>query len=132
MQTRAADQACAPNPIDPSSAPGAVRYQRHHQEETVLFRLVEQHFPAFQRRLAERERPLPGFVLDKFPGYLACDPPAHGTHDLDGSPCDGHLLRVFAIDLAICPDCGGRLRVFADATRPDVIQRRLAAVARNT
>lgn len=33
------------------------------------------------------------------------------------------LRRVFAIDLSICPDCGGRLRVIADVTRPDILQR---------
>jgi hypothetical protein len=32
-------------------------------------------------------------------------------------------MRTAAIDLSICPDCGGRLRVIADVTCPDVIQR---------
>jgi len=32
-------------------------------------------------------------------------------------------VRTDAIELSICPDCGGRLRVNADVTRPDVIQR---------
>jgi len=40
------------------------------------------------------------------------------------------LRRVFAIDLSICPDCGGRLRVIADVTRPDIIQKILEHVAR--
>ena len=40
------------------------------------------------------------------------------------------LRRAFAIDLSICPDCGGRLRVIADVTRPDVIQRIREHVAR--
>jgi hypothetical protein len=40
------------------------------------------------------------------------------------------LRRVFAIDLSICPDCGGRLRVTADVTRPDVIRKILQHVAR--
>ncbi len=40
------------------------------------------------------------------------------------------LRRVFAIDLSICPDCGGRLRVIADVTRPDVINKILEHVAR--
>jgi hypothetical protein len=37
---------------------------------------------------------------------------------------------VFAIDLSICPDCGGRLRVIAAVTRPDVIRKILEHVAR--
>ena len=44
------------------------------------------------------------------------------------------LRRVFAIDLcgarSLCPLCGGRLRVIADVTRPDVIQRILEHVAK--
>ncbi len=40
------------------------------------------------------------------------------------------LRRVFAIDLSLCPDCGGRLRVIADVTRPDVINKILEHVAR--
>jgi hypothetical protein len=32
-------------------------------------------------------------------------------------------MRAAAIDLSIGPDCGGRLRVIADVTRPDIIQR---------
>jgi len=41
------------------------------------------------------------------------------------------LRRVFAIDLSICPDCGGRLRVIADVTRPDIIEKIRTAVARH-
>jgi hypothetical protein len=40
------------------------------------------------------------------------------------------LRRVFAIDLSVCALCGGRVRVIADVTRPDVIQRILMHVAR--
>jgi hypothetical protein len=39
------------------------------------------------------------------------------------------LRSVFAIALSICPDCGGRLRVIADVTRPDIIQKIRTAVA---
>ena len=33
------------------------------------------------------------------------------------------LKRVFDIDISVCPLCGGTLRVIADVTDPDVIQR---------
>jgi hypothetical protein len=32
-------------------------------------------------------------------------------------------VRTAALDLSICPDCGGRLRGIADVTRPDVINK---------
>ncbi len=33
------------------------------------------------------------------------------------------LKRVFAIDIEVCPKCGGKLRVIATVTQPDVIQK---------
>ncbi len=33
------------------------------------------------------------------------------------------LQRVFAIDITQCPHCGGRLRVIADVTDPQLIER---------
>jgi transposase len=37
-------------------------------------------------------------------------------------------MRVFAIDISLCPLCGGRLRVIEDVTRPDLIRKILAHV----
>jgi len=39
--------------------------------------------------------------------------------------------RTDAIDLSICPDCGDRLRVITDVTRPDVTQKLRRSVARH-
>ena len=33
------------------------------------------------------------------------------------------LRRVFGIEITVCPHCGGRLRVIADVTDPDVIDQ---------
>jgi hypothetical protein len=30
---------------------------------------------------------------------------------------------VFGIEITVCPHCGGRLRVIADVTAPDVLNR---------
>ena len=38
------------------------------------------------------------------------------------------LKRVFLIDITVCPNCGGTLRVIADVTDPAVIERILAHV----
>ena len=35
-------------------------------------------------------------------------------------------MRVFDIDISVCPLCGGTLRVIADVTDPDTIQTILA------
>jgi hypothetical protein len=33
------------------------------------------------------------------------------------------LKRVFNIDITVCPLCGGSMRVIADITDPDIIQK---------
>jgi hypothetical protein len=33
------------------------------------------------------------------------------------------LKRVFNIDITLCPLCGGTMRVIADITHPDIIQK---------
>ena len=53
-----------------------------------------------------------------------------GPADLGGAPCDVPLRRVFGIDITVCPHCGGRLRVIADVTDPEVIERILEHVRR--
>jgi hypothetical protein len=111
MQTYATEHARGPLPIDPSAVPGAVRYERHRPEETVLSRLVEQHFPAFQRGLAERERPLPGFVLDEFHSYLTCGRMEHGFIRVKCDGCRHELLVAFSCKKRGIPSCGARRMV---------------------
>jgi len=40
------------------------------------------------------------------------------------------LRRVFGIEITVCSHCGGRLRVIADVTDPDVIDQILEHVRR--
>ncbi|MDE2349797.1 MAG: hypothetical protein KGL92_14940 [Gammaproteobacteria bacterium] len=59
-------QSHAPPFIDP---PG---YGRHRPERTLLYQLVEQHYPAFRELRNAAERPLPDFVQREFDAYLKC------------------------------------------------------------
>lgn len=54
------------------------RYQRHRPEQTLLYRIIEQHYPVFTTHLAEQGRELPGYVQREFVDYLKCDRLAHG------------------------------------------------------
>jgi len=74
-----------------------------------------------------RRRRTPAHPLVQAPGRDHQDDPAAPTAPMNWME---RLRRVFAIDLSICPDCGGRLRVIADVTRPDIIQKILEHVAR--
>ncbi len=47
-------------------APGPVRYERHRPATTLLYQLVERHYPEFLTALAERDRYLPGYVQEEF------------------------------------------------------------------
>lgn len=51
-----------------ASVPGAFRYQR--PEQTLLYRIIEQHYPDIADFMAELERTLPGYVQREFEDYL--------------------------------------------------------------
>ena len=93
----------APPFIDP---PG---YARHRPEETLLYRLVEEHYPAF---LAAREaagRPLPAHVQAEFEAYLKCGRLEHGFLRVRCETCHAEKLVAFSCKgRAICPSCGAR------------------------
>jgi len=56
----------APPFLDP---PG---YARHRPEDTLLYQLVEQHYPAIRELRSEAGRPLPDYVEQEFEAYLKC------------------------------------------------------------
>jgi hypothetical protein len=89
--------------IDP---PG---YARHQPEETLLYRLVEQHYPTF---LAAREaagRPLPSHVRREFDAYLKCGRLEHGFLRVKCEACHAEKLVAFSCKgRAVCPSCGAR------------------------
>ena len=41
---------------------GAARYARHRPEQTLLYQIVEAHYPAFLAALTARDRTLPAYV----------------------------------------------------------------------
>lgn len=53
------------------------------------------------------------------------DPAASNEADQPLAPLSWaeRLKRVFAIDIEVCPMCGGKLRVIAAISQPDVIQK---------
>jgi len=53
-------------------------YQRHRPEQTLLYQIIEQHYPAFTSHLAARGSVLPGYVQRAFEEYLKCGRLEHG------------------------------------------------------
>jgi ribosomal protein S27E len=93
----------APPFIDP---PG---YARHRPEQTLLYRLVEQHYPAL---LAAREaagRSLPSCVREEFEAYLKCGRLEHGFLRVRCEDCHAEKLVAFSCKRrGFCPSCGAR------------------------
>jgi hypothetical protein len=61
-----------------SSPTRTVAYERHHPEETPLYRIVETHYPQFLARLEAGRGSFPAFVKEEFNDYLKCGLLEHG------------------------------------------------------
>jgi len=78
-------------PITPL-APGPVRYERYRPEATLLYQLVEHHYPDFLAALGERDRSLPLYVEKEFEAYLKCGRLEHGFLRVRCTTCYAELL----------------------------------------
>jgi len=73
------------------SARTAVGYVRHQPEQTVLYQLIEEHYPAFVSTLETSGGHLPSFVRQEFEDYLKCGLLEHGFLRVK---CDGCLPQL--------------------------------------
>jgi hypothetical protein len=58
---------------------GALRYERHRPERTLLYQLVEKYYPVFETQWAIEGRGLPEYVRREFEEYLKCGRFEHGS-----------------------------------------------------
>ena len=94
---------CSPPFIDP---PG---YARHRPEATLLYQLVEQHFPTFCDVRAAAGRPLPDYVQEEFDAYLKCGRLEEGFLRVRCEQCHAEKLVAFSCKKrGLCPSCGAR------------------------
>ena len=101
--------ALAASPATATRGVGAPRYQRHRPEQTVLYRIVEQHYPAFLAHLAEQDKSLPEYVTREFEDYLKCGRLEHGFLRVRCSDCRHEQLVAFSCKRrGFCPSCGAR------------------------
>ncbi len=71
-------------------------YARHRPEQTLLYQLVEAHYPAFVEHLAARERTLPAHVQREFEAYLKCGRLEHGFLRVRCADCHAERLVAFS------------------------------------
>ena len=90
-------------------AAGGLAYARHQPEETQLYRLVEQHYPAFVAHLAGQGKALPAYVEKEFEAYLKCGRLEHGFLRVHCETCHFERLVAFSCKKrGFCPSCGAR------------------------
>ena len=83
-------------------------YERRRPEETLLYQLVERHWPRFRQR-AEVEGELPKFVIDEFEAYLRCGLLEHGLVHLECRSCRHAMVVAWSCKRrGVCPSCLGR------------------------
>lgn len=87
----------------------ADRYQRHRPEQTLLYQLVEEYYPAFTAHLAEQGGELPNYVHREFEDYLKCGRLEHGFMRVRCESCHAeHLVAFSCKRRGFCPSCGAR------------------------
>jgi len=92
-----------------AGAARAGEYVRHAPEQTLLYQLVEQYYPAFVEHLAARERTLPAHVQREFDDYLKCGRLEHGFLRVRCMDCHAERLVAFSCKRrGFCPSCGAR------------------------
>ena len=79
-----------------AGAARAGEYARHRPEQTLLYQLVEQYYPAFVAHLAARERTLPVHVQREFEATLKCGRLEHGFLRVRCVDCHAERLVAFS------------------------------------
>lgn len=105
-----------------ASRPNARRYQRHRPEQTLLYRIVEDNYPAFVAQMDREGRPLPYYVQREFDEFLRCGRLEHGFLRVRCDDCHGERLVAFSCKRrGFCPSCGARRMVEAAALLVDEV-----------
>lgn len=100
----------------------AGRYQRHRPEQTLLYRIIEQHYPVFTSHPAVQGRLLPEYVQREFEGYLKCGRLEHGFLRLRCESCRSeHLVAFSCKRRGFCPGCGARRMAESAALLVDAV-----------
>jgi hypothetical protein len=84
-------------------------YVRHKPEQTLLYQLIERHWPEFQSHLSEVGSYLPRHVAREFDEYLDCGRLEHGILRVRCEGCHHeHLVAFSCKRRGFCPSCGAR------------------------
>jgi hypothetical protein len=94
---------------DASPGGGGARYAHHRPETTLLYQLIEAHYPAFADQMAAHGTPLPAYVEREFDEYLKCGRLEHGFLRVRCETCHAeHLVAFSCKRRGFCASCGAR------------------------
>ena len=94
-----------------SSGVRAQPYVRHRPERTLLYQLVEEHYPALKAHLAAQGTKLPAYFQREFGAYLEFGRLERGFLRVRCESChDEHLVAFSCKRRGFCPNCGARRR----------------------
>ena len=113
-----------PLPVGREASAGVVasRYERHRPERTLLYQLVEEHYPALKVHLAAQGSTLPGYVEREFDEYLKCGRLEHGFLRVRCETCHAEHLAAFSCKRrGFCASCGARRMAESAALRVDEV-----------
>ena len=105
-----------------SSHEAAPQHTRHRPEQTLLYQIVEQHYPRFMAQLAAEDRALPEYVQQEFSDFLKCGRLEHGFLRVRCESCHHEKLVAFSCKRrGFCPSCGARRMVESAALLVDEV-----------
>jgi ribosomal protein S27E len=103
-------------------APAKSHYRRHQPEQTLLYQLVDKHYPAFLEHQAAKGRPLPAHVQQEFTDFLKCGRLEHGFLRVRCENCRHEKPVAFSCKRrGFCPSCGARRMVESAALLVDEV-----------
>ncbi len=79
-----------------SGSDSAGYYERHRPDQTLLYQIIEQHYPVFSALMAEQGRELPRYVQREFEDYLKCGRLEHGFLRVRCDTCHAERLVAFS------------------------------------
>jgi hypothetical protein len=77
-------------------SPSGVQYAHHRSEETLFYRVVDDHYPDFLAQIETEGRTLPRFVRREFEEYLKCGRLEHGFLRVRCTDCHAEKLVAFS------------------------------------
>ena len=90
-------------------SPYSPPYQRHRPEQTLLYQIIERHYPEFRDVMAMQGKSLPLHVQQEFDDYLKCGRLEHGFLRVQCTHCHHEYLVAFSCKRrGFCPSCDAR------------------------